>query len=525
MKDVVAKVKLHGEHSGLDKIEHVLEGIHHKLEFLAGVEIAHKLFELVEKFGSFGEELHSASQQAGLTVQQFQALGFAASHSAVSQEELGTSIRMLSRHLYEARNGSVEAQKAFKAAGISPDQVKGFRNAQDALLALADRYNQIHDPIKKAAINQELLGRGSGRMVGFLSQGSHAIRETTHEAEHLNLVLGDDQVEALMGAEKALKTLMAVFGAISASIAANVAPLVEHVTERVMEFTAANRQLIEVNIENWLLDTAYVMGFLWGVIEIGTGLFLKFAAAIGFKDRALSLAAGLFTVVAGLLTAGKVLGFVSGSMTHLRLVMMLARGGLVTLAEGAIGLATTMIGALAPAFTAAGTAISSFLALGAGPIALIAAAIAGLVIGVHDIYTLLNGQPTWIGQFWDWLKSLEAVKAALSWITSVWDKFSSAASGIMGKISGFFGGKSAVEVSQQVNGVAGPNAVPAAIAGPQGGAQVGGPQYSVSAPITVTVPPGTPPGEVGNKVREGVADHLDQVMRQTRRSTGGAVAY
>jgi hypothetical protein len=53
----------------------------------------------------------------------------------------------------------------------------------------------------------------------------------------------------------------------------------------------------------------------------------------------------------------------------------------------------------------------------------------------------------------------------------------------------------------------------------------GGNNIEVNAPISITVPAGTDPQMVGDKVQQGVQDHLDRVHRETQRSLRPALSY
>lgn len=473
-RELLTFFKFKADHNALEKVEDKLEGIKRRLEFLGTVEVVKGLFELGEKFAHFGEELHAASQAAGLGVEQFQKLAYSAGQAAVSQEELGTSLRVLQKHLYDARQGSEGAQKAFKAAGFDSDQVKGFKTSQDALLALSDRFKNMKDPIQKAALAQELMGRGSSKMIGYLSEGSGAIRKQMSEAERLGLVLGEGQVEALKKLENALSRVFALFKAMSATIAANIAPLMEHIIDEFMKFVMVNRELIQLNIENFLKDLAFTLGFVWEAMKYGFGILEKIASFFGMGDRVLSFVASLY----GLITALKIL-----------------------------------------------IPLISFLG---GPLTLILLAIGAIVVVVHDLWAALNGEQTWLNQFWEWAKSLTFISKIVEYISGLWDKLASAFPlitsamkamfnatplGLLTKLVGFGGSK------EEAGAAA---AAPGDVANTSVGGQT---NNDIKADIQITVPEGTPPGEVGKSVKEGINDHFGRMMRETKRSTQNPVAY
>jgi hypothetical protein len=462
------------EHEKLDRVEQQLEGIKNRLEFLAAAEVAHKLFELTERFAKFAEELHLMATSAGETVEEFQKMSFAAGHAGVSQDELAMSLARVSKSLYAARNGSAEAQKAFADAGFSADQVNGLKNGHEALLLLADRLRGISDPVKRLALTQELLGRGSSRMVGFLAQGSAAIRAQGVEAEKLGVILSEHQVESLMKVEHALQNFWLLLKNIGATIASLVAPSLEFLVNDFLKFFQANRGIIELNFENWINGVAYSLGFLWGLLTSGIDLLISIAKYFHLEGHILPTIATVASFVLGIFAVSRAISIFGEVMAPAIALINLFRNSWIA------------------------AAAAEWIA--EAPLLAIGAAIAIVVIAIDQLWAALTGNQSWLGQFVSWLSNLEAIQ------------------GILGKISGFLPKSvtSALGIGGQASGPPGSIASAAA---------AGGGNYEMNAPITVNVPEGTDPTAVGKQAREGVRDHLNRVLRETQRSTTSAVAY
>lgn len=266
-RELTTKWNFSIEHEKLAKTEGQLEGIKHRLDAIIGIEAIRSLYEMAEKFAQVGMQISIAAQTAGITAEAFQGLAFSASHSAVSQEELQMSLRRLSLSLYKARTGSQEAQLALSRLGLSGDTVASVKNGQQAMYILADRVRAIKDPIERAALVTQVLGRGSQHMVAFLSQGSKAMREQEAEARKLGIVLGNSQIEALKKMEQAFTTLKAVTESFFERTLAKAAPLIEHIIHLFTDWYGANRALIESGVDKWLEIMAYNLGFLWGAFK------------------------------------------------------------------------------------------------------------------------------------------------------------------------------------------------------------------------------------------------------------------
>lgn len=466
LKDIVAKFKFDVDDKKLKDLDSRLEGIKRRMDLLIGVQIAKGLFHIAEQFSKIGEEIQLSAQAAGIAVEEWQKLAFAAKMNNVEQSEMSQGLRVLSKQLYEARNGGKGAVEAFQKLGLSQEQVNGFKNSKDALLALSDRFKDIQDPIKKAALAQELLGRGGGRMVGLLSKGSAAINQYGDEAERLGIILSGKQVAALDKLENSLQKLFVIFKSIGAFVAATFAPALIYLIEAFSKFIAANRELIQSNIISFLKQMAYGFGFVFGFVEALVIQVMKLAKAFGFEGNLGGLIAKLLLLAIGFYGVAKALSVVGFAW---KVFAAIANGvGLMTAIKG---MAVWLWALVAPLWAVV------------APFVLWGAAIAAVVVLVRDLWALLNNKPTWIGQAGGWAA---------------------------GKVSGLFGGG------------ASDGAPPAGVTNNN---TAGSASTHVEAPVTINVPEGTSPGDVGKSVKEGIAQHLDRVMRQTNRSTAPTVAY
>jgi len=499
-------------HEPLEKVEKSLDAIKERLDFLAAGEVAKGLFEMVEKFGQMAEQLHLASASAGLTVEEMQRLSFSAQQAGVSAESVSTGMFRLSRALYSARQGNEEALKSFSKLGISSDQLTQFKTAKDALGAISDRMHTIKDPIEKAALSMALLGRGSRDMVGWLSQGSASIKATGDKA----YVLSEDQVEALVSAEHTMGAFWNMIKNIAGSIAANFAPVLERAVHTVMDFVAANKQLIENNVENWLKGLAFMFGFIVGVIESAVYWFLKLAHALGFEDhilQAIGLFAGLVTGILAFKTAAMVLSPVISAVS--------SAFGILQKAVGAIKWIWGFFEGLA-----------AVIGVSTGALIGIIAAVGALVVIGHDLWQVFhNGKSfkdTWIGQGAKYIQDLIEKFTGLKQIFGMGDSDKKSAeentpgAGVLKGISQ----TQAFGNSLMPNLTGNPAYGSAALTPDFGfGVTPATSQNQINAPVTINVPPNTPPEQVGKHVQMGIKDHLDSVMRETKRSLTPAVAH
>lgn len=523
------------DHAPLEKVETQLEGIKSRLEFLMAGEILKGIYEMTERFAHFAEELHVSAINAGLTVEAFQKLAFAADKSGVSSEEMSGAMARLSRNLYQAKLGSAETQKVFADAGFSQDQIAGFKTSKDVMLALADRFQHMQDPMKKTAISMALMGRSGFQMTAFLSQGSAAIKGMGDEADRLGITLGSNQVEALVKVEHSLREFWGVLKAVGATIASYFAPSIKDAIDEFLNFYAANRKLIDVNIRAWVWDITYALGYVWGIVKFVAQAFFDFAEKHQLLVRRIGeVLIGLGLFVGALFVFNRVLSVVrgglslfTGGLSVLRTIGGLALKPLLYFAglfqQALVFILQRLALLIVDAFPALGEAVFAFgAALEATPVGWFLTAIAAIVVVVHDLWKILTGkwEETWIYQLF------KLGKGALGGIMKFF--------GLGGEGAGVAGAGEAVKgiANQGMESLKGLGNMFGSVENAQASSpgdstspEMGGQSYAVNAPITINVPAGADHKDIGKHVQAGVREHLDRVQRETYRSLRPAQAY
>ena len=149
----------------------------------------------------FAASTDAAAKQAralGISIGSLQRLQFASKIAGASQKDVSTGLRVLAKRLRDARNGLSTAKLAFAEVGISAKSLKG-QKLDVVFKRLANRFAGISDPATKAALAQELFGRGGLALVNTLNLGSQGITKLGDRAKRLGIVLS---AQAAAKAEK-----------------------------------------------------------------------------------------------------------------------------------------------------------------------------------------------------------------------------------------------------------------------------------------------------------------------------------
>jgi len=160
---------------GVDKLVNALPKIG-----LAAAAAGAGLAVLIKKGIDELDKLDEVSQKIGVTVESLSSLGKVAKIEGMSIDDLAGSLVKLTRTISEANTGSEAAAQTFKSMGLDPST---FKNSEDALLQISDKFSQYRDGLNKTALAVELFGKAGAGMIPFLNQGSGLITQIRGELD------------------------------------------------------------------------------------------------------------------------------------------------------------------------------------------------------------------------------------------------------------------------------------------------------------------------------------------------------
>lgn len=172
-----------------------------------GKEMVSKFVEVVEETANAGHELEHLAQITGVGTEELQNLTAAATASGVSSEDLAGGLRILSREMYAAKNGSEESGKAFSRLGVKVKGTDGkLRSANEVFLDLADKFSKMPDGAEKTAQAMAVLGRNGASLIPVLNKGREGVAALAAEFPNLT----EEQIKAggeLIATQKQLTAL------------------------------------------------------------------------------------------------------------------------------------------------------------------------------------------------------------------------------------------------------------------------------------------------------------------------------
>lgn len=206
------------------------------------------------------QETEKWAKALGVTTQELEELNFASERFGADSEDVADFLKELAIRANDAKDGSEDMANAFRRLGVR------ITDANGKVRPSIDLFNEVADGIEKTQNAAErtflvdTLGSDAGtRLLPLLLKGSKGIAGLREEARALGFVLDKETIEASNRLTRQFQILDKIFLGIRRRIGAQLLPLVEEFTTRLIDLLVANRKLIDRGIK-LLIDS--IGGFI-----------------------------------------------------------------------------------------------------------------------------------------------------------------------------------------------------------------------------------------------------------------------
>ncbi|MBN8245875.1 MAG: hypothetical protein J0L84_00365 [Verrucomicrobia bacterium] len=223
--DIVIGARTQQANVALQALQGFLQGIGMAAANFAG-RAARALAGLTVEALHTADEMGKLAQKAGVAVEKFSAVAYAAKLSDVSLGTLQTGFKGLSQWM--ERNGQVS------------------RDVLEVMLEQSDRLAGMADGAAKTTLAMELFGRAGQEMIPLLNQGADAIREQMEEAKRFGLVVRADAARSAEIFNDRLTTMRSRLEGVSLQLAEKVLPQLGRLTDIMMATADAGGPIVEL---------------------------------------------------------------------------------------------------------------------------------------------------------------------------------------------------------------------------------------------------------------------------------------
>lgn len=141
------------------------------------------------------DHLQNLSDRTGITVEMLQALGEAGADSGGTLEDVGSAARAMANFLQQVEHGAGAANTTLSELGVSAEAL-ATASQNERIEILADALDGIADPARRAALAQDVFGRGAMALLPVLSGGSKKIEAYRKRLQEVGGLRTAEQIAA-----------------------------------------------------------------------------------------------------------------------------------------------------------------------------------------------------------------------------------------------------------------------------------------------------------------------------------------
>ena len=207
-------------------------------------QVGSAILDVATKSTEWADDLESTANVIGISSETLQKWGYASEFVDTSIQTMQGSMTKMKQNMDAARDGSREAESAFRALGVSVQNSDGsLRNAEQVFYECIDALGQIENSTERDAASMAVFGRSATELNNLIDAGSGALIAYGEQAENLGVIMDSNTVSALAQMNSSFDKLDAVMQAAQRNLSAEFAPAVTVVVEKI---TNLNPVVLEV---------------------------------------------------------------------------------------------------------------------------------------------------------------------------------------------------------------------------------------------------------------------------------------
>jgi len=246
---------------------------------LVGALGAYGIGAMIQGAMDAGDQIQKLQQRLGASAEALSELKYAAGMSGIGFDQLAKSLQVMSIGIAKAAQDQGPAREALHDLGLDAQALIALKPEQQ-LMAIADALQYVDDQGDKVALAMQLFGQEGTAMLQMMTGGSQSIAELREEAAKLGLTLSTEGANALADAGDSLAKVKANVDGLMQSLAVTFAPIIGEIAEEIAWWIQQNRELIALQLPEYLEDLKYYFGAIMDFIKEHTSMLSM--GVIGF---------------------------------------------------------------------------------------------------------------------------------------------------------------------------------------------------------------------------------------------------
>jgi TP901 family phage tail tape measure protein len=257
-------------------------------------ETAKKAFDAIvstiKEVGHEFDDLGETAEKAGVGVEFLSSVGRLAADAGSSTQGLADAMKFLARNAAEAAAGGEEQVKAFRAVGLSQEDVKARLNDLPGLFtAVADGFGGLASKAQETQTAMDLFGRAGTELIPTLHQGSRGDRDWQELMGRLGATVTEENAKAGDAFGKLGSIIDAAWTGLKNQLATpileGISGNAEELQDLIVSIADAARELIPPVLAVIFEATKAIVDLVRGAVPLVEG-FATVLDAVGITNKA-----------------------------------------------------------------------------------------------------------------------------------------------------------------------------------------------------------------------------------------------
>lgn len=284
-----------------------------KTAAVAAIGAGAGILAFAERTADAADSLSEFVRLVGMNVEEFQQLQWAAKRAGIDNDVFAASMKTLARNVGAAKAGTGKlAGLLKKVAPTTLKQIQATKSTGEALEVVLGAMRRLPDVTKRNILGAAAFGNSMMSLLATLSP--EEVAKFRKEASALGMVMSTETATAAESLMDNVDALKGSIGGLAARIAESLFPDLQSVTDQLLVWIKANKDLIVSKGREWILKVAKA------IEKLADGIIEAVPQVVDFVDRM----GGLKGILVGLVAIN--LAPLIGSIVQLGLAMGVAGG-------------------------------------------------------------------------------------------------------------------------------------------------------------------------------------------------------
>ena len=348
VRELLTKLGFEADQSKIDKFENSVGNLTKGLALLVtgATAAATAMFSFATASARQSKEIDKGAKLAGMNVEEFQKLAYAAKTYGIEQDKLADILKDVNDKMGDyAQTGGGAMADFFEfiapKVGVTAEQFKNLSGA-DALQLYVSSLEKANLSQADMTFYMEAIASDSTLLLPLLNKNGEAYKKLAKRAEEYGLILSEDMIEKNKEFGEQIDRIADLFVGMKNLLVSKFLPTFSIVLTKVEDFIMVNHKLIKQNLESFFDGAIWVVKQFISVLGTLFGWIDKVAQALGGWGNTLKIVG----IAVGVLMALKFVPWIiaaTAAIKALNVAMLLNPAGLMIAGIVALGTAIVLL--------------------------------------------------------------------------------------------------------------------------------------------------------------------------------------